>query len=171
MGPQSLSQPQTPTLGLRMSFLLLQPWCQAVWATQPEGWLVTVAAPGPPHHATVDIGVKSTERTVPHAKCALGAVCLQSEMRTVKSIKRHFWPEADQRSILQKGQEISIWKRKRENGKEEKSKWSGFCCFLLVLHTLYLIRNIFHSYQNTPVNQYKSSQFKRFHLLSLCFLP
>lgn len=31
-------------------------------------------APGPPHHASVDIGVKSIERTVPHDKSAFGAV-------------------------------------------------------------------------------------------------
>lgn len=40
-----------------------------------------------------------------------------------------------------------------------------------MLQTLYFIRKVFQSCQNTPVNQYKSSQLQRCHLPSLCFLP
>jgi len=50
---------------------LIQSWTPAWVASRVAGHCST---PGPPHHASVESGVKSSESTVPHAKCALGVI-------------------------------------------------------------------------------------------------
>lgn len=69
----------TPTLDTHMravNVVLAPPALMPSWAPV---WVARrlaghCSAPGPPHHASVDIGVKSSETTVPHAKCALRVV-------------------------------------------------------------------------------------------------
>lgn len=155
--PQFLSQPWTLTSGLRMLLLLLQPWYQAGHLWVARGLAGHCSHSRATTSASVDTGVKSRERTVPHAKCALGRVWFtewnENSKRYQEALLTRGWSEKhpSDRSGRSWWDEDPYGKGKGR--KEKKSIWSGFCCFLLVLHTLYLIRNVFHSCQNTTVNQ------------------